>query len=74
MEEIVEIIGIIVLVLIVAFGLSLLFAYPIMWLWNWLMPMIFGLPIINFWQAFGLNLLSSLLLKSPIYYYNLNNK
>lgn len=72
MEEIVKMIGIIVLVLIVAFGLSLLFAYPIMWLWNWLMPMIFGLPIINFWQAFGLNLLSSLLLKSPNY--NLNKK
>jgi hypothetical protein len=31
-------------------------------LWNALMPAIFGLPAINFWQALGLLLLSRLLL------------
>ena len=41
-----------------------LFALPVMWLWNWLMPEIFGLPIINFWQSLGLCVLSSFLLKS----------
>ncbi len=30
-------------------------------LWNALMPFIFGLPAINFWQALGLFLLSRLL-------------
>lgn len=30
-----------------------------MWLWNWLMPDIFGLETINFWQALGLMVLSS---------------
>lgn len=43
---------------------SLLFAFPIKWLWNWLMPVIFSLPEISVWQALGLNFLSSLLLRS----------
>ena len=30
-------------------------------LWNWLMPGIFGLPAITFWQAVGLLALSWLL-------------
>ena len=34
---------------------------PIMLLWNWLMPIIFGLGEITFWQAVGLNFLSSIL-------------
>ena len=33
-------------------------------LWNWLMPLIFGLITINFWQAFGLYVLSRLLFES----------
>ena len=43
---------------------ALLFAYPTMWLWNWLMPSIFGLTKITVWKAFGINLLSTLLFKS----------
>lgn len=30
-----------------------------MWLWNWLMPDIFGTKQIDYWQAIGLMLLSS---------------
>ena len=30
-------------------------------LWNWLMPALFGLPAISFWQALGLLLLSRIL-------------
>ncbi len=41
-----------------------LLGYPVMLLWNWLIPEIFGLPIINFWQAIGLNILSTILLRS----------
>ena len=44
----------------------LLFGAPLMVLWNWLMPMIFGLPEITFWQACGLNILSALLFRSTI--------
>jgi hypothetical protein len=44
--------------------LYFLFAFPVMWLWNWLMPTIFGLPVIGVLQAWGLMVLSGLLLKS----------
>ena len=39
----------------------LLLGLPLMLLWNWLMPIIFGLSEISFWQAVGLNLLASIL-------------
>lgn len=40
--------------------------YPIlvMLLWNWLMPLLFGLPLIGFWEAFGLNWLCAILFKN----------
>jgi membrane protein required for beta-lactamase induction len=40
-----------------------LLGYPLMLLWNWLMPIIFNLPEITFWQAIGLNFLSTILFK-----------
>jgi hypothetical protein len=36
--------------------------FAIQHLWNWLMPAIFALPLITFWQALGLFLLGKLLL------------
>jgi len=33
----------------------------VMLLWNWLIPAIFGLAIINFWQALGLFILARIL-------------
>ena len=30
-----------------------LFGFATMWLWNWLMPALFKLPVIGFWQAIG---------------------
>ena len=44
----------------------MLFGGPLMVLWNWLMPTIFGLPYITFWQACGLQLMAALLFKSNI--------
>ena len=41
----------------------LLFGGPLMVLWDWLMPTLFGLPEITFWQACGLQLLAILLFK-----------
>lgn len=35
----------------------------IMLCWNWLMPFLFGLPTITFWQAFGLKVLATALVK-----------
>ena len=44
-------------------GLLALFAAVTMWLWNWLMPAIFKLPAIGFWQAVGILILSQILFK-----------
>lgn len=33
-------------------------------LWNWLMPVIFGLPEITFWQAWGIWVFSNILFKT----------
>lgn len=38
-----------------------LFGFIVMQLWNWLMPAIFGLRLITFWQALGLVILSKIL-------------
>jgi len=38
-----------------------LFGSLVMLLWNWLMPAVFGLGIITFWQAIGLLVLSKIL-------------
>ena len=37
------------------------FAAVTMLLWNWLMPAIFGLPLLSYWQAAGILVLSRLL-------------
>ena len=36
-----------------------------MLLWNWLMPELFGLKVIEYWQALGLMILCGMLFKSP---------
>ncbi len=41
-----------------------IFALPTWLLWNWLMPILFELPTITFFQAIGLNILCSMLFKS----------
>jgi hypothetical protein len=38
-----------------------LFGFVVMSLWNWLMPALFGLRLIGFWQALGLLVLSKIL-------------
>ena len=43
---------------IFAVAAAFLFGYVAMGLWNWLMPDIFGLRAISYWQAFGLLVLS----------------
>ncbi|KAB7528844.1 hypothetical protein F8C76_13395 [Flagellimonas olearia] len=39
----------------------LLANYVLMWLWNWLMPDIFGLPTVTYWQALGIFVLAKLI-------------
>ena len=45
---------------------ALVFAFPTMWLWNWLMPMIFGLIKLTLLQSLGLNVLCGILFKSNV--------
>lgn len=40
------------------------FGWLVMLLWNWLMPAIFGLPALTFWQAAGLLVLCKILFGS----------
>lgn len=46
---------------------AFIFSLPIMWLWNWLMPMLFGLTEITWVQALGVGLLSGLLFRGGGY-------
>jgi len=57
-HDILLVIGILMLAII-------LFGGPLMLVWNWLMPTLFGLSEITFWQACGLQLLATILFKSP---------
>lgn len=41
--------------------IAIIIGLPIKWLWNWIMPSIFGLPEISFWMALGIALLVSIL-------------
>ena len=54
----------ILIAIILGVGISLLISLPVMWLWNGLMPEIFGLTTIGFKQALGLSVFSSVLFKS----------
>ena len=56
-ESIAAFLGMIAIVIV-------LLGYPLMLLWNWLMPVLFKLPEITLWQAIGLNLLATILFKS----------
>lgn len=56
----IEIVGWVLLAIIGFTALVLLFGFIITWLWNWLMPELFDLPLITFWQGMGLFLLSKI--------------
>ena len=55
--KVLKVIGFVILGIAAAF----LFGLAIMLLWNWLMPMIFGLTTLTYWQAVGVLVLASLL-------------
>jgi hypothetical protein len=47
---------------VMCFLFVFLFGWVTMWLWNWLVPALFNGPVIHFWQALGLLVLSKILL------------
>jgi len=56
-EKFVILIGAIVII-------GAIMAFPVKWLWNWLMPTIFGLTKITVWQALGINIFTGILFRS----------
>ena len=58
-----EKVGLVILFVLLGIGALFLFGFIVMHLWNWLMPDIFGLPEVTYWQAWGLLLLSCILFK-----------
>jgi hypothetical protein len=61
--RILKIVGLILVGIAVAALVGFLLGIAVMALWNWLMPELFGLPEIGYWQAVGLFVLCHLLFK-----------
>jgi hypothetical protein len=61
MRHAVKLIVMIIMFFVVAGGCGA----GVMYLWNWVMPAIFGMHVITYWQAFGLLALSWLLFGGP---------
>lgn len=59
-----KIVGIVVLTLAGLVALALLAGFPTMWLWNWLMPTLFSVKAVTFWQAVGINIFTGILFKT----------
>lgn len=64
MNTIAAILGWILLLIAGALLLACITAFPVKWLWNWLIPSIFHLRTINVFEAWGLAFLCSILFKS----------
>lgn len=56
-----KIVGMVIGGVFVAALLAFLLGWVIMLLWNWLMPAIFGLGTITYWQGFGIFFLAKLI-------------
>ena len=59
--KVLRIIGMVFLGVTFALLFALVFGFLVKWIWNFLMPDIFGLKQITYWQAFGLVVLTKLL-------------
>ncbi len=51
----------VVFMIIAVLFFILLFGYGFMLLWNWLMPDVFGLPVLTYWKAVGILVMAKLL-------------
>lgn len=56
-----KIVGMVIGGILLAGLLAFLLGWVVMLLWNWLMPAIFGLGTITYWQGFGIFFLAKLL-------------
>jgi len=62
--RILGIVGMVIGGLALAVLLAFLFGWLVMYLWNWLMPTLFGLKVITYWQAWAMVLLAKILFGS----------
>lgn len=51
--------------------IGFLLVWPLVWMWNYVMPQIFGLPEITYWQMYWLYMLIQILFKTNV---TVNNK
>ena len=56
-----RIVGWTVVGIVVAVFFAFVFGLAVKALWNWIMPAVFGLAVITYWQAFGIIILSKIL-------------
>ena len=61
MEKLIAVLIVILMFLVIAVVFALIVAFPVMLIWNAIMPELFELAKITFWQALGLSLLARLL-------------
>lgn len=52
--QVLAVIGGIILITILVFLWGFLWSWPLMWAWNYVMPSVFGLSTITYWQMFCL--------------------
>ena len=51
----------VIVVLLATLAAAFIEGLFVMWLWNWLMPAIFGLGSITYWQGWGISFLCGML-------------
>ena len=61
LRNVLRITGFAVMGLAAAAAFALIFSVAVKYLWNWLMPALFGFPVIGYLQALGLVILARLL-------------
>lgn len=64
LPRVLRFIGLVIGGVILAGAFALVFGYIVMLLWNWIMPVVFGITTITFWQAFGIILLAKIIFSS----------
>ena len=63
METFTKTVGFATIAVVVIFGLSILLAFPVKWLWNSTLPELFALKEIGVWMAWKIVFLTSSLFK-----------
>ncbi|MCK5785561.1 MAG: hypothetical protein KAH54_03270 [Candidatus Sabulitectum sp.] len=54
LKKVFVVLGFVILGIIAVTALAIIFGLVVQWLWNALMPVIFSLPEVTYWQAVGL--------------------